>query len=265
MEYRYFIHLAYNGRDFFGWQIQKNEISIQETINQALELYFKQKFNITGCGRTDTGVHARNFFANMNLGKSLSTSEIQGAVKRLNGILPLSIVIYNLIPVNPGSSARFDAIARTYEYHIILGKDPFYSQLAYIVFRELDIVKMNQAAKLLLSVKVFTSFSKLHTQVNNNLCTLTQAEFKIDGRRIVFTITANRFLRNMVRAIVGTLLEVGLGKIEPEEVLRIADKKNRAYAGPSVPARGLYLTHVSYPKEIFPEHIGEGFQSIDRH
>ena len=254
-EFRYFIHLAFNGSNFFGWQIQKNEISIQETINQALELYFKQKFNITGCGRTDTGVHATNFYAHTNLGKSLSTSEIQGAVKSLNGILPPSIVIYHLIPVKPDCSARFDAIARTYQYHIILGKDPFYSQLAYVIYWHLDLARMNKAAKLLLSVKDFTSFSKLHSQVNNNLCTLTQANFKIEGRRIIFTVTANRFLRNMVRAIVGTLLEVGLGKIEPEEVVQIADQKNRAKAGPSVPARGLFLTRVTYPREIFLESI----------
>lgn len=251
MGYRYFLHLAYNGKDFFGWQIQKNGPSVQEAINIALGVYFRQNINVVGCGRTDAGVHARNFYAHFNLSEQIKQNNISKAIKSLNGLLPNSIVLYDIFRVKPDANTRFDAISRTYQYQIILGKDPFYSQLAHSIYRLPDIDKMNQAAQLLCSMNDFTSFSKLHTQVKNNLCTLTKAEWNKEDGRIVFTITANRFLRNMVRSIVGTLLEVGWNKIEPNEILNIANKKDRSAAGPSVPAQGLYLIDVSYPSDIF--------------
>jgi tRNA pseudouridine38-40 synthase len=250
---RYFIKLAYNGAPFFGWQIQPKQISVQEVIENAFSLLLKEKIRITGCGRTDTGVNAREYFAHFDYGKKMSAVEIDRLIGRLNNFLPKEIVIYHIYLMPDKAHARFDAISRTYRYYINLGKNPFSYSFALQLAGRPDIEKMNQAASILLEIKDFTSFSKLHTQVNNNICHLTAAFWKIEKEQLIFEITADRFLRNMVRAIVGTLLWVGKGKLSIGEFQDIINQKNRCKAGNSVPANALFLEKVRYPKEYMPE------------
>ena len=246
---RYFLKLAYNGSNYHGWQIQDNAPSVQETINTAISTQTGFEINLSGCGRTDTGVHAREFYAHFDLDKTIDDRE--KFVFKLNSFLPSDIVIFDLIPVHPEANARFDALSRTYEYHITRSKDPFRNDLAYSLFGDLDIEKMNVAIEILKEYTDFTSFSKLHTQVKTNNCKITEAYWKQNEDLLVFNITADRFLRNMVRAIVGTLLEIGKGKSNIEYLRKIINAKDRSKAGFSVPAQGLYLTKIQYPKTIF--------------
>ncbi|MCQ2283455.1 MAG: tRNA pseudouridine(38-40) synthase TruA [Bacteroidales bacterium] len=244
---RYFIHLAYNGAPYFGWQIQPAHISVQEVLEKCLSLMLHQeRIPITGCGRTDTGVHASSYYAHFDVDMEFTEEKCQQLTDQLNNFLPKDIVIYKIFAVKPEAHARFDAQIRTYQYFIATRKNPFNYTQRHFSFRQLDVEKMNEASALLLKNEDFTSFSKVHTQVNNFICHVTEAHWTQQGDDLVFTITANRFLRNMVRAIVGTLLDVGLHKISIDDFQNIINQKDRCEAGTSAPAGALFLTDVRY-------------------
>lgn len=244
---RYFIELAYNGSAYYGWQVQPEMPTVQGELENALSLLLRETIAVTGCGRTDTGVHARQFFAHFETEQSF---DIQKLTDKLNSFLPKEIAIFRIFPVPADLHARFSATSRTYKYYVAVDKECFRFHYSYRMFRKLDVEKMNMAAAILLKTKDFTSFSKLHTQVNNNNCRVSEAAWKMEDGLLVFTITADRFLRNMVRAVVGTLLQVGKRQISIEEFQDIVNQKNRCSAGDSVPAHALFLHHVEYP---FPE------------
>lgn len=249
---RYFIHLAYNGANYFGWQLQPDAPSVQETLESCISLLLHQpRISITGCGRTDTKVNASCFYAHFDSQQDFSTEQCQLLSDKLNSFLPKDIVIFKIFRVNDDAHARFDADSRTYQYFISLKKNPFNFSQRMFCYRKLDIEKMNEAAALLLVNEDFTSFSKVHTQVNNFICHISYAQWQQQGDDLIFTITANRFLRNMVRAIVGTLIEVGLGKLSPDDFQNIIDQKDRCKARTSAPACALFLTDVKYPSTIF--------------
>jgi len=243
---RYFVELSYNGTSFFGWQRQPKQITIQEVLEDAFSLLLNSKIELTGCGRTDTGVHAKQYFAHFDYDKQLLENHCNRLQHRLNAFLPKDIVIHRIFQVIDNLHARFSAVERTYRYYVATTKNPFQYQTTYRVFEKLDLDALNVAAALLLTNKDFTSFSKVDTDVNNNLCEVTIACWEQQNEQLVFTITANRFLRNMVRAIVGTLLLVGKGKISIEDFQEIILQKNRCKAGISVPAYALFLERVSY-------------------
>lgn len=243
---RFFIELAYKGCAYHGWQRQPNALTVQEVLDKALCTVFRQHTESTGCGRTDTGVHAKQFFAHFDLGISADMN-LDKAIISLNGILPPDISIKQIVEVSPQAHARFDAVGRSYEYHIHHYKDPFKLGFSWQLRDELDIEAMNKAAKILTSYRDFSCFSKSNTQVFTNNCTVKKAYWKKYPDGMVFYITADRFLRNMVRAIVGTLIPIGRGEYKPEEIRGIIESKNRSNAGASVPACGLYLTKVTYP------------------
>lgn len=244
---RYFIHLEYNGSPFFGWQVQPDRMSVQETLEHALSLMLHiPHVHVVGCGRTDTGVHASCYYAHFDLEQHFTPEQRARLVCRLNGFLPKEVAVFDLFPVKEAANARFDAIDRTYNYYIATRKNPFTFPYRMFSFRPLDVEQMNKAAALLLQHDDFTSFSKVHTQVNNFICHVSEAVWHKGDGELVFTITANRFLRNMVRAIVGTLLDVGLGKISVAEFGDIINQKDRCKAGTSVPACALFLSNVRY-------------------
>lgn len=254
--HRYFVELAFNGSAYHGWQIQKNAISVQEILNKALITLLRQDVETVGCGRTDTGVHATqlyvHFDANSEIGNRFTSPTPDGDghtvfVHHLNAILPRDIAVKRIIPVALHAHARFDAILRSYEYHIHFHKNPFLNGFSWMLRDELHVELMNQAAKILFEYQDFSCFSKSNTQTFTNNCTISKAEWIKTTNGLVFHITADRFLRNMVRAIVGTLIRVGRKEIKPEEIHRIIESKNRSQAGASVPAYGLYLTEIIYP------------------
>lgn len=247
---RYFIHLAYNGKNFHGWQIQNNAITVQQLLNEALSLLFRTNTELTGAGRTDTGVHASEYYAHFDLATPLIETNIPKIVYKLNGLLKEGIVIYRIFPVSDTAHARFDAISRTYHYHINLVKDVFNNDLSFTFYGKLDVEKMNAACKILFEYTDFTCFSKSNTQTMTNNCRIIQAFWAQNGDKLMFTITADRFLRNMVRAIVGTLMEIGMGKMEVEDMHKVIESKNRSEAGYSVPAKGLFLAKIIYPVSI---------------
>lgn len=245
MKQRYFFQCAYDGTDYSGWQIQPNALTIQEEIeNRLSQLYSNKKVSIMGCGRTDAGVHAEQAFFHADLEDKYSIDELKF---KLNNMLPPAIAIHEIYKVDKDTHARFDATKRTYNYYLHHKKLPFYSSRSWYHPVKLDLEKMNKGAKYLLGRQDFTSFSKLHTDVNNNFCEVFSAKWEKDGDLLKFSITANRFLRDMVRAIVGTLVEVGKGNIPPEEVERIIKALDRGEAGHSVPPQGLFLAKVDYP------------------
>jgi tRNA pseudouridine38-40 synthase len=244
---RYFVHLAYNGARYHGWQVQENASSVQQVITQAIELIWKVKINLVGCGRTDTGVHAKDFYAHYELDEVKSQDELDEMTFRLNRYLPDDIVIYRIFPVPDYLHARFSAISRTYKYYVHTRKDPFLNDVSWFVHSPCDVNVMNEGAALLLGTMDYTSFSKLHSSAKTNICTVKKAEWERVDQQLTFTITADRFLRNMVRAIVGTLMELGQGKISLEDLRKIVEGKDRSLAGESVPAKGLFLTEVRYP------------------
>jgi tRNA pseudouridine38-40 synthase len=293
---RYFIRLSYNGKNYNGWQIQGNAPSVQKTLNEALSVILKQDIHTTGCGRTDTGVHAEEFYAHfdvINESILLNTQySILNTIYKLNGILPIDIAVHDILPVKDDAHARFNAVSRTYKYIIIRHKDPFHNDFAWFQYGKLNLAQMNKAAEMLKNYSDFTSFAKLHSNTKTNICKITHAEWtEIDSPlelseafsraplkqkfceywglrgvfsdsnknyqlstinyKLIFTITADRFLRNMVRAIVGTLLDVGKEKINLKEFQEIIESKNRSDAGSSVPAHALFLTQITYPPDIF--------------
>lgn len=240
---RYFIEFSYNGKNYFGYQIQPKDISVQEELEKALSTILREEIKTTGAGRTDTGVHAKRMFAHFNTEQVLN----EKLVHQLNSFLPADIGIRRIFQVKDDFHARFDATFRTYEYYISLEKNPFTQDSAWQHWRKsLDINKMNEACKILFEYEDFTSFAKLHTDNKTNLCKIYKAEWEQNGTELKFTISANRFLRNMVRAIVGTMVEVGSGKIQPEDVRKVIENKNRNSAGTSAPAHALFLVDVGY-------------------
>ena len=249
---RYFLRFAYDGTAFHGSQRQPNGVTVQETMEQALALIFREEVQLTFAGRTDAGVHAHEMYAHFDIGDEEMRREGERLVFRLNGILPDSIAIFDIYPVKENAHARFDAVRRTYEYHIINHKDPFLCKQATRVRPGLDFAAMNESAKLLIGKQDFASFCRTNTDVKTTICDLKQAEWKeLDNGHAVFTISADRFLRNMVRAVVGTLFEVGRGKMTKEQFAEVITQHNRCAAGDSAPAEGLFLTHIEYPEEIF--------------
>ncbi|MBN2682209.1 MAG: tRNA pseudouridine(38-40) synthase TruA [Bacteroidales bacterium] len=243
MKNRYLIHLSYKGTAYHGWQIQNNGITIQGVLQEKLSLITREEIEITGCGRTDTGVHARNYIAHFDSNLKLENDKLVG---KLNKILPVDIAIHEIRKVREGFHARFDATYRTYKYYIGFEKDAFANDLAWFMSTRPDVAKMNEAAKVLFDYEDFTSFAKLHTDVKTNNCKIMKAEWQEYGGKLVFEITADRFLRNMVRAIVGTLILVGKGKISIEDFRKIIEAKDRSLAGTSAPACGLFLEEVGY-------------------
>jgi len=246
---RFFIYLSYKGTAYHGWQIQPNGLSVQEVVTKALCVILRAELEVVGAGRTDTGVHAKLMVAHFDFNGDLP-SEFDLTAK-LNSYLPSDIAIQKIVEVKPDAHARFDAISRRYEYHIVTEKNVFKNELAARESFRLNFEVMNAAAKTLTDFHDFTSFSKLHTDVKTNNCVISYAEWTQHGDGWIFTIEANRFLRNMVRAIVGTLFEVGRNKMTVDEFRAVIEAKNRCKAGTSVPAHGLYLVDIKYPDEIF--------------
>jgi tRNA pseudouridine38-40 synthase len=240
---RYFIELSYNGKNYHGWQIQPDVISVQEKLNDAISTIFQEKIQVVGAGRTDTGVHASQMFAHFDIEKVLKGD----VIFKLNSILPNDISVSKVFLVAAEKHVRFDAISRSYEYKICLDRNPFLLDFSWQIHSQKpDVFLMNEAAKLLLEYTDFQTFSKVKTDVYTFNCDVTEAFWVAIGNELTFHISANRFLRNMVRAIVGTLVDVGLGKLSKEEFRSIIESKNRGNAGLSVPAKGLFLTKIKY-------------------
>ncbi len=245
---RYFISLAYNGTAYHGWQIQPNGISVQEVLTKALSVLLRNEIDIVGAGRTDTGVHAQLMVAHFDFDE---ISDKQEFIRRMNSILPKDIAVLDLVRVKPDAHARFDAVSRAYEYHLFIGKNVFKENAAMRLFYQPDFELMNEAAAMLKDYRDFTSFSKLHTDVKTNNCVIEYAYWEQRSDEWVFCIRADRFLRNMVRSIVGTLLDVGMKKISVSDFCSIIAAKDRCRAGVSVPGCGLYLVDIIYPCEIY--------------
>ena len=246
---RYFIYLAYNGTNYCGWQNQPNGISVQQKIEEALSIFLRKPLSITGAGRTDAGVHARLMVAHFDWRDE--PIDLPFLTERLNCMLPKDISILKILPVLPEAHARFDAISRTYKYYICKEKDPFKYPFSFRTNTLQYFDKMNEAAAILFEYIDFTSFSKLHTDVKTNNCIIKQAEWKQEDNCWVFTIQADRFLRNMVRSIVGTLLEVGRGKLSLDGFRQVIEAKDRGKAGSSAPGKALFLVDIEYPPSIF--------------
>lgn len=244
---RYFIKLSYHGKAYFGWQIQPNQISVQEVLEEKLSTLLRKPIKIVGAGRTDTGVHALNMFAHFDCEDNLSDE----FVYKMNAFLPKDIVVNELFLVTDEAHARFDATERTYHYFIQIGKNPFNVDSTWQLKNELDINVMNAAAEKLLGTKDFSSFAKLNTDVKTHICDVKFAKWERKDDVLKFIIIADRFLRNMIRAIVGTLVEVGKGKLNLEDFNQIIEQKDRSFAAGSAPAQGLFLAEVKYPKSIF--------------
>ena len=242
---RYFLQLSFNGTHYHGWQLQENAHTVQAEINRALITLLKHPTKTAGCGRTDTGVHARTFFAHFETPATIEDDT--DFLHHLNCILPKDIAVQRLIPVEVTQHARFAATSRTYEYYLHQKKNPFLNDSSYFFPIHTDIDKMNKAAQLLLGQNDFSSFSKSRTQVNHFNCHITEAQWFQSAEQLMFRISADRFLRSMVRTIVGTLLDVGEGKISEGDFRKIIEGKSRREAGTAVPAHGLYLVDVKYP------------------
>ena len=247
---RYFIYLAYDGANYHGWQIQPNGISVQECLMKALATFLRREIEVIGAGRTDAGVHATLMVAHFDFeGDDL---DVELVADKLNRLLPPDISVYQVRRVKSDAHARFDATARTYKYYITTSKNPFNRQYRCRIHGNLDFKRMNEAAQELFGYSDFTSFSKLHTDVRTNICRITMAEWtQVDEVTWVFTIRADRFLRNMVRAIVGTLLEVGRGKMTVQDFKQVIELQDRGKAGTSAPGQALFLVNVEYPENLF--------------
>ncbi len=243
---RYFVRLSYLGKNFHGWQIQPNATSVQETLNKTFSTIFNEEVNTVGAGRTDTGVHAAEMWAHFDVQNPIP----ENAVHKCNRFCGPDIAIKQFIHVEDDAHARFDATARSYEYHILKKKNPFLQDLAWFCPYPLNVEKMNQGARFLFDFEDFTSFSKSKTQTMTNNCKVMEARWEELEDKLVFHISADRFLRNMVRAIVGTLVNIGRERQPIESLKEIIEAKDRSLAGESVPANGLYLTRVVYPKEV---------------
>lgn len=244
---RFFLEIAYDGTAYHGWQTQPNAISVQEKLNHALHTFLREGIETIGAGRTDTGVHAKQLYVHFDSGNKVLVDNPMRALQAINALLPFDISVQRILEVAPDAHARFDATERSYAYHLHHKKNPFLINKSWLLRDIPDIEKMNEAAKLLLGTKDFECFSKSNTQVFTNICTIKEARWEQNGDQFVFHITADRFLRNMVRAIVGTLLEIGVKGKPISYIQEVLASKNRSKAGVSVPAHGLYLTRVIYP------------------
>lgn len=247
---RYFLRLAYNGTGYNGWQKQHNAPTIQQELSEKLSTVLQKELSITGCGRTDAGVHATEFYAHFDVEYRIEL-EAELLVHKLNTLLPAGIAVYDLLEVNEGAHARFDANRRSYQYLISKRKDPFRPDQTYRFSAPLDLEIMNKACTMLLGEQDFGCFCKSHSNNTTNICTVHHANWTEMNEQLMFEITANRFLRNMVRAIVGTMLDIGQYRTSLSEFKEILASGNRSMAGRSVPAHGLYLTQVEYPSHIF--------------
>ena len=246
---RYFIYLEFDGGAYSGWQIQPHSPSVQQTLEEALSLFLRKDISVTGAGRTDAGVHAAEMVAHFDLDDPQDPAWMQG---KLNGLLPQDIAAHRIVPVRADAHARFDAQSRTYKYYVTLNKSAFNRDYSWFLPNEPDFALMNEAAGILLQTVDFTSFSKLHTDTKTNDCRVTEAVWEpLEDGRWVFTITADRFLRNMVRAIVGTLMEVGRHKLTVDGFRQIIESRDRCSAGDSAPAQGLFLHRIVYPDNLF--------------
>jgi tRNA pseudouridine38-40 synthase len=244
---RYFLYLGYNGTNYCGWQTQPNGLAIQQVIEKALATLLRVPTPIVGAGRTDAGVHARQMMAHFDA----EITKMSEFVERINRILPYDIVIYDIREVAPDAHARFDAESRLYRYYISTQKDPFLYPFKYKVHGTMDVDRMSKCAEVLFEYEDFTSFSKLHTDVKTNNCNILRAEWEQRDTDLIFTIKANRFLRNMVRAVVGTLLEAGRGRLDEQGMRAVIEAKNRGAAGFSVPGHALFLEEIEYPDHMF--------------
>lgn len=247
---RYFIFLSFRGTAYNGWQMQPGTHTVQGVLTKALSTVLASQISVTGAGRTDTGVHASFFCAHFDASRNDLDSDGQ-FLYNLNGLLPDDIAISRIVKVRPEANARFDALSRTYIYSITKVKDPFAADTALLLYWQLDVSLMNAAAAVMMKYSDFTSFSRLHGGNKTNICRVTHALWHEEPGRLIFTVTADRFLRNMVRAIVGTLIPVGRGKLPLSGFEAILEGKNRGLAGQSAPAHGLSLTDIEYPGEIF--------------
>ena len=242
---RYFIYLAYDGSAYHGWQVQPNGNSVQAELQHALSIMLRGNIEIVGAGRTDAGVHARMMVAHFDTEQPFDTKQLS---YRLNRILPRDISIDHIIPVANDMHARFTAISRTYHYYIHTQKNPFLWRYSCPIHYQLDFDLMNEAGRRLTTYQDFGAFCKSHTDVKTTLCNVTEARWeKLNDDRYMFVITANRFLRNMVRAVVGTLVDLGRGKISMDEFQHIVESRERTAAGESMPGNALFLWNVEYP------------------
>ncbi len=246
---RYFIHLCFKGTAYSGWQIQPNAKTVQGALEHTLSTLLQEPVHTVGAGRTDAGVHAKSFFVHIDANPNAFRNK-DNIIFRINNHLPKDIAIYNIYVVHEKAHARFDAMARTYEYTIIQKKDPFLDDYAYFLPYELDIRKMNKASSCLIYNKDFQSFAKIHSDTKTHICNVSYAKWEKDKNVITFTIKADRFLRNMVRAIVGTIIDVGKERMTMETFKKVIESKDRCMAGYSVPAKGLSLLSVEYPSDL---------------
>jgi len=247
---RYFIYISYKGTSYHGWQIQPNSVTVQKILEEALTVVLNEKISTIGAGRTDTGVHALVFCAHFE-SSSPDLASSKKIVYKLNSYLPKDVSVNSIKQVRPDANARYSAISRTYKYYISRTKDPFFNNSSWFINGEIDTELMNEACKVLLVHSDFTSFSKLHSDTKTNICKIYNADWEVAENRLIFTIRADRFLRNMVRAIVGTMINIGIGKISLAEFEEIITARDRCRAGRSAPAQGLFLTEIEYPEELF--------------
>jgi len=247
---RYFIYISYKGTSYHGWQVQPNSTTVQQILDESMSVVLNEKISTIGAGRTDTGVHALIFCAHFDSNSS-SLDKDKNLIFRLNCYLPADISVSSIRKVRSEANARYSAISRTYKYYIARTKDPFFNNSSWYLHGELDISIMNRACDILLNHSDFTSFSKLHSGAKTNICRIYTTKWEEQENRLVFTIRADRFLRNMVRAIVGTMIDLGSGRITLGEFEEIILQKDRCKAGKSAPAQGLFLTEIEYPDEIF--------------
>lgn len=249
-KYRYFAEISFKGTRYHGWQIQKNAISVQEVLNERFSSILREKIEVTGAGRTDTGVHALYYVGHFDSKRENLHSD-SSFLYHINQFLPSDISVYRILPVENDAHARFSAISRTYEYRICRRKNPFLQDYAWMFYRELNIKAMKKACKYLKGKHDFSNFCKVHSGARTHLCKVEEASWTEKEGMLIFRITADRFLRNMVRAIVGTMIEIGKETLSPDEIREILNACNRSEAGESVPAQGLFLTRILYPPEIF--------------
>ena len=246
---RYFFEIAFNGNPYHGWQIQENAITVQQVVQEKLQLIHKnEKPIVTGCGRTDAGVHAEQFFFHVDIP---TITNLDKYCFQMNNMLPIEIQLKKIRPVKEDAHARFDALSRTYEYRFNTLKSPFNSGFVTYISEKINVNTMNECCEMIKGKHDFTSFSKTHTDVNHFFCEILEAEWVKKDEQIIFRVKANRFLRNMVRALVGTMILVGKEKISLSEFEKIMISKDRTNAGPSAKAQGLFLTNISYPNQIY--------------
>ena len=249
---RYFLQLAYNGKNYHGWQYQLNtSLTIQQILQERLSLLLHEKITLIGCGRTDTGVHAKEYYAHFDCGKEDLLNDKHNWLFKMNHCVPKDISLINILPVQNNANARFSATARTYKYYIHQVPNPFVNDFSAYIYGLIDVNLMNEAAEIIKNTKDFTSFTKVNNNHANYICDIMECNWLRENNTIVFTIKANRFLRNMVRALVGTMIEVGTKKITVKDFESIVLSKNRNEAGVSITGKGLHLENIEYPSTIF--------------